>query len=280
MSAPPLPRASPLSVLVHIPKTAGSSVSAALLHNFALARAPRVWPLLAPLLPAGLAENPVAMRALARRFAGGCPFASRLLTDPATFDRVIAGSDWVGGHIRLADWEGHLARVGRSGRYFTQLRDPVDQVASHYQWWIEIHDRGPLRFWRYGPFWRDLSRRIRAADNRDPRAIIAILEEHHTLFLNIQSQYVLRPGDRADAAGMLAALDRFAAVGIGGDIGPVVRAMSGREPPVARRANRSRSAFDRSVFRHPAMAEFLAAAHARDILLWQVARARAAGLRA
>lgn len=268
----PADPAPPLQVVVHIPKTAGSALNAALLEGFAAARGNPLWPVARAIVPQALRDNAVVARALSRQFAGGCTHVSRLAGRPALFDRLLAQSDWVSGHVTRTAMEGHLSGLGRTARWFTVLRDPVDQIASHYQWWIEIHDRGPLQFYRYGRFWRDLSRQIRATDNADPRAIIPILSLHQSLFLNIQWAYVRGPDSPPDARGMAAALAQFAAIGIDGDIAPVVRAMTGQVPGRPRSVNRSRSAFDRRVFRHPAMTEFLAEAHALDLRLVALAR--------
>lgn len=270
---PVAPDDRPLQVVIHIPKTAGSALNAALIDGFSAGRGGAAWPLVRTLLPQGLRDNAVVARALSRRFAGGCTHVSRHAGNPALFDRMLRQSDWVSGHVTRIAMEDHLIRLGRTARWFTVLRDPVEQIASHYQWWIEIHDRGPLNFGHYDRFWRDLSRQIRAADNADPGAIIAILSEHRHLFLNMQWTYVRRRRERADAAGLAAALGRFAALGLDGDIAPVVTAMTGRPAGPARPVNRSRSTFDRSVFRHPAMTEFLAEAHAIDLRLVAAARA-------
>ena len=268
-------RPDPLSVLVHIPKTAGSTVNDALLDAFARRHNPAVWRLARSVLPQGIRGNPVAVRHLGRHLARGCSHVGTYLDRSDLFDRHLSRSDWVSGHIPRDTFDAHLARIGRPGRFATVLRDPIDQVASHYQWWIEIHHRGPLRYWRYAPFWRDLSRRIRATDNADPTAIIPILSLHHTLFLNIQTTYVAGSRDRLTEVEAKAALDRFAAVGIGSDITPVVRALTGQDHDRVAHVNASRSRFDRAVFRTPEMQAFLHDHHAADLVLYEVAKKRA-----
>ncbi len=262
----PDPADRPLDVFVHIPKTAGSTLSYLLMRHHASRHAPRAWAA-AGALPGVALTNPVAMRWLSRRLAQGCPYVGVYARRPDLFDGLLRTADWVGGHVSRPAFERHLRRVRREARLFSVLRDPADQVASHYQWWIEIHDRGPWRYLRYGEKERALSRRIRAADNSDPRQVVAILDEHSGRFMNVQSGYLVHRRD----GGPEAALRRLAAFGIGNDLGPVFRAMTGYPPPAIPRVNPSRSRLDRSVFWHPIVDGFLRERNAADLELYRAA---------
>ncbi len=278
-------RRDPLDIFIHVPKTAGSTLNSLLLRHHGPRVSPRGWAVAARLLPGAVIDNSVGGRWLARGLARGCSHLELHARQPATFDRLLAGADWVSGHLTRAVMEAHMARIGRPARYVTLLRDPTDQVASHYQWWIEIFDRGPWRYWRYDGFARHLSRRIRATDNADPRAIIPILSEHWSLFLNLQSTYVLEAPPRPDSPDwwrdwdeerIAARLQDYAGIGLGRDIAPAFRALTGQEPPPVARLNESRSTFDRAVFRTPEMQAFLAERNACDIRLVGIAAAGAA----
>jgi hypothetical protein len=272
-------RSDPLAVMVHIPKTAGSAVNEVLLAHFAARHSPLRWRMVKTLLPAAVRDNPVAVRHLAQTLASGYSHIGNYEARPDVFDRLLARSDWVSGHVTRSAFEARLARLGRPARYFTVLRDPVDQIASHYQWWIEIHHRGPLRYYRYPEFARGLSQRIRATDNRDPMAIIPILSLHHTLFLNIPTTYVAGARSSLTEAEARQALAGFEAVGLGAELAGPLHAMTGQAPGCVRRSNSSRSPFDRSVFRTPEMLTFLRERHAADLALFAVAQARHAALR-
>jgi hypothetical protein len=277
-----MPRREPLDIFIHIPKTAGSTLNSLLLRHYAERAAPRRWAVLGRVLPGAVIDNSVGGRWLSRGLARGCSHLELHARQPQTFDALLARADWVSGHLTRAVMEGHMARIGRPARYVTLLRDPTDQVASHYQWWIEIFARGPWRYWRYDGFARSLSRRIRATDNSDPRAIIPILSEHWSLFLNLQSTYVLKAPPRPDSpdwwhgwddARIAARLDDHAGIGLGRDIAPAFRALTGQEPPPVARLNESRSSLDRAVFRTPEMQAFLAERNACDIRLFEIAKA-------
>lgn len=258
--------ARPLDVFVHIPKTAGSTLNALLLRHHAARRSPRLWGVARGVLPGAVIENSVTGRWLSLLLAGGCSHLE-MHGGTAFFDRVMARADWVSAHLSARRLRRQAEAAGRTPRLFTVVREPVAQLASHYQWWIEIHDRGPWRYWRYDRRLRDLSARIRATDNRDPRAVIAVLEDHAPLFLNLQARYVLGPPG-AD----LSALRAFEALGVDDDLGGVARAMTGEAPPLPR-LNRSVSRFDRSVFEAPEMRRFLRARHAEDLALHEAVRA-------
>jgi hypothetical protein len=261
-----------LEVFVHIGKTAGSTLNALLLEHHARVAHPAIWAAVCAVVPQGVRDNALVNRHLARALGRGYPHLEFLERSPVRRDRMLAECQWVSGHVQRRCWDGWLADAARPVAYHTILRDPVAQVASHYQWWIEIHDGNPLRYWRYGRFWRGLSARIRATDNSDPRAIIAILAEHHSLFLNLQTDYVLGPRASLTETEARAALGRFESIGVDADFGEVFTAMTGAVAPLPRQANRSRAAFDRAVFDTAEMRAFLAERNAADIALYAAAR--------
>lgn len=272
-----MPTDAPLTVFIHIGKTAGSTLNAMLLRHHGARVSPLLWSVAERILPKAAIDNSVSGRWLARGLANGCSHLEIHAGDPATFDAILAQSDWVSGHITRAVMAGHLSRIGRPARYFTVVRDPTAQVASHYQWWIEIFERGPWRFYRYDAFFRGLSRRIRATDNTDPRQIIPILSEHWSLFLNLQTNYVIGPRETLTGDAAAAGLDAFASVGVDNRLDHVFRAMTGETPPTLRRLNVSRSSLDRSVFYTPEMQAFLQMRNAADMMLYQVALGRMDG---
>ncbi len=257
----------PLLVFIHIPKTAGSTLNGHLLRHFGAATSPRGWPMVEGLVPGPILDLSVVGRFLAPRLARGATHVGYMRYDHPRMTAALQQASWVSGHVFRPEMEEHVARAGRQAHYFTIVRDPVAQLASHYQWWIEIYARGPWRYFRYEPFWRDLSKQIRATDNTDVRAIIKVLEERGELFLNFQHGYVAGDMD-TDAA-----IDRFAAIGLDSDVAGVAEAMTGVRPK-ARHSNVSRSRFDRSVFQHPEMKEFLAERHSLDLDLYARLKAR------
>lgn len=257
----------PLKVFIHIPKTAGSTLNAHLLGLHGAQVSPRAWPVIAAMVPARVRDLSVVGRYLAPRFADGATQIGYLRADPELMNATLQSSRWVSGHIPRAEMEDLVARAGRTAQFYTIMRDPVAQLASHYQWWIEIYARGPWRYLRYKPFWRVLSRRIRATDNRDPQAVTGVLRDYSKLFMNFQYGYVV--GDlKVDDA-----LARFDLIGLDADVAGVAQAMTGRRPAESR-ANVSRSRLDRSVFKTPEMQDFLAEYLAKDIALYDRLKAR------
>jgi len=251
----------PLKVLIHVPKTAGSALNAHLLRVGGAQASPKVWPLVAKALPDTVIENSVAGRYLSRGFARGYSHLEFLENRPEVLKSRLQSADWVSGHIARDVMEDHLAKAGREAQLYTVVRDPVAQLASHYQWWIEIYRRGPWRYLRYNNYFRGLSRDIRATDNSDPLAVIEILKAHAPLFLNFQHSYVV--GDLK----INTALERFAEIGVDSQIDGVAQAMTGQRMP-ERRINASTSILDRDVFKTAQMTAFLAEHHAKDIALY------------
>ncbi|WP_373353631.1 hypothetical protein [Pseudoroseicyclus sp. CXY001] len=265
------PVAPELPVFIHVPKTAGSTLNAALFAHHAAGHP--ALPLLRT-LPGGLRDNSVLLRRLGPSVAEGVPHIGHYEGDPARMTGLLRQASWVSGHIQRRRFASFLEEAGRIPRWVSLIRDPTEQVASHYQWWIEIHDRGWLRFRRYPAFFRQLSADIRAADNNDPKAVIHFLALHHTLFLNLQADYLMPDGRETSVEDMPAALADFAGLGLGSDIAPAFRAMTGAEAPPLPRRNTSRSAFDRAVFRTERMRAFLAEHNALDERLWALAGGR------
>ncbi len=228
----------PLNLLVHIPKTAGTTANAVL-----------------------------------RAHGPGTKHIERILGKPR-LARAAQHSDWLSGHVpyeRMRDVVTPL--TPRPLRWFTILRDPVLQIASHYNWWFEVYARGPHSFFRYGRYFRDLSRQIRAADNTNPAQVIAILDEHGPLFLNQQSKFVLSPRRGWNDAQIAARLAEFDTIALGSDLAPMLEAMTGAPLPPPPRRNVARQGFDRAVFGSPQIAEYLAESHGDDIALWRNANA-------
>lgn len=257
----------PLKIFVHIPKTAGSTLNGHLLRHYGRVTSPRVWPLIEVVTPRAVLDLSVVGRFLAPRFAVGATHIGYMRYRPEQMTPALQRADWVSGHIFRHEMEEHVARAGRVAEFYTIMRDPVAQLASHYQWWIEIYARGPWRYMRYERFWRDLSKQIRATDNSDPRAIMAVLEERAELFMNFQHGYIVGDMDETQA------LARYHTIGLDSDVTGVAHAMTGVRP-AARRSNVSRSRFDRSVFYTPEMTEFLRDRHSGDLDLYERLKAR------
>ena len=260
----------PLDVFIHIPKTAGTSVNRGLaLHH---ARASALGSRLAAMPGADrLWSGSNANQALSLTTARGCSHVQRFWRHDRIRDAILRRSDWVSGHLPYAAVKPVVRRrIGREARFFTLLRDPVDQIASHFGWWIEIRERGLPGYLTYPRRLRALSVRVRGIDARDPRQVVAVLEEHRPLFLNIQARYLLGPGLDWPQNRIRRRLARFACVSPG-DAGLLVAAMTGSANDVAEPRNVSRGSFDRAVFRTPELSAFLRAHHALDLRLWRVA---------
>ncbi|MBL4811922.1 MAG: hypothetical protein JKX69_06075 [Rhodobacteraceae bacterium] len=260
----------PLKIFVHSPKAAGSSFNDQLLRHYGQLHSPKKWSLVSTILPIAAIENPVIGRWLARNMAAGCSHIEIYRNKAQVYQRIIEQSIWVSGHVRSMHFEQQLAASNRPFELFALVRDPTEQIASHYQWWIEIHDRGPLRFYRYSAFFRQLSHRIRHTNNSDPAEIIPILRLHHTLFLNMQSDYILRGGAQNSPAPEPADLARFTSIKPCANSNELFASMTGEAPSQTRRQNKSRSSFDRSVFYTDQMQSFLQEYHTKDFALYDL----------
>lgn len=232
----PVPR--PLIVHVHVPKTAGSAINACL-----------------------------------SRCAGpGRDHVQQLIGFAEAFARCLPGCSWIAGHVPLPDFEVALRPVGRQIAFVTALREPARQVASHYNWLIEIGRRGAPFLAGHPPAVQEIHRVIATSDNGDPRTVIRNLERFSGLFMNCQARHAIGPDHDDPACSFRERLQTYSAVILGGDIGGGLAPLLGRPvddvPPV----NASRHHFERAVFHDPAVREFLSDRNRHDALLWREAQ--------
>lgn len=226
----------PLICFVHVPKAAGSSVNSHL----------RDW----------------SWRGLdhVERFAHKADIACRR----------VRRCDWISGHLSYEKLDAFLdvTAPDRQKKLIGIMRDPVGQVAAHYNWQIEIYHRGQRFFDAHPQAIRDLSDRIRSTDHATPDQIISTLSSAPALFANLQSRFLL--GNEIDLSGPKAAarfrtyttLQRTEA------LPQLIKIATGVRPNTVAQSNISRWHFDRAVFQSPAILEFLRHFNGHDETLY------------
>jgi len=228
-----------LVVHVHVPKTAGSTVN----------------------------------RYLEAALGPGADHVQRFL-DGDRFGNDLVPAAWIAGHVPLPVMQCAVQARGLVARYLTALREPAAHVASHYNWLIEIGRRDPAFFAGHPEHIREIHRRIAAADNTSPRAIIANLEENARLFLNCQAHYAIGPDYANPAISYAARLDAYDVVVDSADPAAALGPILGPAALGSGVVNRSTAHFDRSVFETGTLREFLADRNRHDNALWAIAVAR------
>lgn len=232
----------PLIVFVHVPKTAGSSVN----------------------------------RVLRRVARGGVEHCESVLTSPDLLRKRTASAGWISGHVPLDVLRGAVrAATDRPLHFFTAIREPTAQVASHYNWLIEIFHRGRSFYDDHPERIRAISERIRATDNSDPAAVIDNLRRFHGLFLNQQSRIVL--GTRFDwTRGQLPKhLRAYDYVATDKTIPELVERLTGRPAPDMPRENASPYHFDPGIFSRGPLRNFLMRNNYLDWTLYRTVSDRA-----
>jgi hypothetical protein len=228
----------PLIFMVHVPKTAGSSINAALqLHA-----------------PHGLAHCETVIR------------------NPPALAEAADRLDWMTGHVDLATAQTALqAATNRPIRYFACLREPREQVASHYNWLIEIFHKGPGFYAPHSANVKRISEQIRNTDNSSVDAICQNLLAYPGLFLNFQSRLVLGRGFNWNSGKIFTQLRCYEMLADHHRALDLVGRMLGRPVEGLVRENESPYHFDRTVFDHPRMLAFLEEHNALDEILYRVA---------
>jgi acyl carrier protein phosphodiesterase len=229
-------RSDPLIVYIHIPKTAGSTVNQVL----------RDWD------ANGKGHTHIVMN--------GNPDALGALLNSAT---------WVSGHSNLENFMEVFPRyTNRELKFHTIMRDPARQVASHYNWLIEIFHKGGNFYNNHSRPIKEISKAIRANDNADPEAVIAILKKYSKLFLNQQARYVLGPSHRdfsIDAVKQR--LKIYEHIATEEDLPQFLKQITGSAVEAVPTKNASKYHFNKEVFSSPQMTAFLENGNGRDHML-------------
>lgn len=225
-----------LNAFVHIPKTAGTTVNRYLLQD------------------GGPGQDHVEV------------WRGR----PGHVRKQLERLDWVSGHMNFLKMRALLCEgTARPIRFFSAVRDPLKQIASHYNWLIEIHDRGAEFYETHPPHIKEISERIRATDNQSAAAVIKELETAPGLFLNQQARTVF--GDTFQSVNpdeLEARFSVFDFVASEATLPRLIETLTGRQVGVIRTENKSQYHFDFAVFQSEEMQSFLQERHAADFAIY------------
>ncbi len=233
----------PLIVFVHIPKTAGSTVNAV----------------------------------LKRHFDHGFEHCEGIIERRAQLKRVAEKVDWISGHVPFHLMRGRLQQVtDRPLRFFSIMREPVSHVCSHYNWLLEIHRKGGRFYDNHPPYIQSISKRLRDSDNSDPSAVIQNLLADRGLFLNIQSSMILGKNFDWNSGRLLTHLRKYEFIGTPKDLPELLSRMCGAAQPTPDVHNAALYHFDRDIFSHAQLRNFLMRHNFLDWMLFQTMQANRA----
>lgn len=229
----------PLLIYVHAPKAAGSSVNL-FLHN---------------------------------KCGRGVSQCQNLLASPKKWYRAVQYNDWISGHIAWNKFNAHIEEVTeRSLRYFATVRDPVAQICSHYNWLIEIFHRGEAFYDNHAPNLKEVSEQIRAADNSNPEAVIAILDRHSGLFLNLQSRFILGDDIDLSSSAFDQRYEKYEMICATSELEHLFKHLGPNKRPDVTRENTSTYHVDPEIFKAPQLRGFLNVHNAHDLRLFEKAK--------
>lgn len=231
-----------LIAVVHIPKTGGSSLNSILTQ----------WS------------------------AQGRPHCEGFLGNTEELGRLVRDIPWLSGHVPLPVLRtALLSTTRRRLHFYTVLREPTSQIASHYNWLIEIQHRGEAFFEGHPREIKAMSRVIRESDNRDTGAITRNLEQFGHLFLNQQFRMAIGGQTEIDVGSQVAQVAReYRMIGTEYSFDELAFRITGERGAQPVRENTSRYHFDPHVFRSPPVQAFLRERHAADYQLYEWVRYR------
>lgn len=217
---------------------------------------------------AGTAINAV----LGKVLGSGLDHVEAVIDDAAALGASAPGARWIAGHVPAPKFRDRLTKSGVSARWITALREPVEQVASHYNWLIEIGHRGETFLKGHPMAIQQIHHRIASSDNSDPRIVMQNIEAHAGLFLNCQARYVVGSEFARPDLSYAAALDAFDAVIFSQDVAAGLSGLFPVSDGAAERRNVSPYRFDKHVFEDGHLRRFLRDRNRADEALWAVAR--------
>lgn len=234
----------PLKVLVHVPKTGGTTLNRLL----------QAW-------------NP-----------NGIVHCESIIRDPEELSRKLPGLAWISGHVSLERMRKALSgQTDRELKFYSVMREPTRQIASHYNWLIEIYHRGEVFYQNHSPLVQRISGEIRAADNKDPEEIIRFLRKYKRLFQNQQSRMILPdPTAKIDKQMIARAIGEYEFICTDNDFGEIARRLTCDGVHHIEKHNSSKYHFDAELFRTPPMQDFLRKFNRNDAVLYRVVQSRAA----
>lgn len=140
---------------------------------------------------------------------------------------------------------------------------------SHYNWLIEIYNRGGHFYDRHPVVIKEISHAIRTTDNSRPENIIQQIKAAPGLFLNQQSRFVLGRNPHALLdQGYKESLKVYEFIATETTLPKLINKLSGLPYDEKRRVNVSPYHFDKAVFKSDIMQEFLNEQNADDLRLY------------
>ena len=225
-----------LVAMVHVPKTAGSSLNAVMQQAFG---------------------------------NGFDHLESANLDDSEVIGR-LSKANWISGHLSLDRMRSLIARIQIDPAHLiTAVREPVSHVASHYNWLIEIGRRSRQFFNGHPEAIKTMHRVIANSDNSNPDAIIENLSKYSQLFLNCQSRYVLGGRWNAPDLEVNSILKAYEHILTEESIPEFARSVTGKADSVEVFENKSKYHFDKDVFQEPKLVRFLQERNEVDFALYR-----------
>lgn len=182
---------------------------------------------------------------------------------------TLAGQDYLSGHVTVDRFSDFLGADAPRWRFFSSVREPIGQLASHLNWMFEI--------WRRGADFLvghriDEIKKISAAVYRDfgnEALLIEYLSTYRTEFLNVQSQYLAPTLVAAPSpAAAKEALKRFEFVGRHDQLHRLF-ARIGLDPATQVRENASEYQFPSEALDTPRVRAFLEKYNKADQILFE-----------
>jgi hypothetical protein len=226
----------PLIFFVHVPKTAGSTVNAMLQSHY----------------------------------SAGYSHSESFFQDASVWSDRVNRSEWLSGHMQYPVAMRNIGWVSeRPVRFFTCVREPVAQIMSHYNWLIEIRNRGRRFYESHAPILREGSSYVRDRGSRTPQDVIAALEKYPRIFRATQAKVVLGEETPWELELVKDILGSYEGLATTDTVGDLFSKIAGIPAPSIPKANSSAYHVDPSLYETDELQDFLKRYNLKDYLLYQ-----------
>lgn len=230
-------KTSPLKVFVHVPKTAGSTVNGYLKKSDGV----------------------------------GLTHVEGWIDDNTKLKQELKRLDWISGHVTFPQFRSKLSNsTFRRLDFFATLRNPKSQLMSHYNWLIEIYNKGENFYNTHPDKIKEISENIRKCGNGKASDVVEQILAAPGLFLNQQTRLVFGevPADMTEIS-ILNRLSVYNLVCVENLLPVFVSKVSGVNYDDSYRENESRYHFDTRIFDDIEMSEFIEKHHSADLALYK-----------
>jgi len=179
--------------------------------------------------------------------------------------------DWLSGHVNYEVARNAIEAItDRKIKFYSCMREPKEQVISHFNWLIEIGYKSNEFFYSHPINIQNISFEIRASDLNNKYSVMNILTKYRGLFLNSQARTILGRNLTNDRNVIRKILSEYEFIGTNKSLDILINRVVGENSASTIKKNVSTYHFDTSLFDDEEIDYFLKVHNGIDSLLYKL----------